>query len=220
MIKKMILTAFSVLCLSVTASAGMTITEDNVVQLNMKGGACSGTLIGKHTVLTAAHCVVNENGDIAQDLIGVRKPRGAITLGKAVAANRDNDLALILTAGGKSLTAEFLNLGADPSMDGDAVTMLGFGYGEANLDVIRGSVISFFISPVSDAGSVAIAVDASPMPGMSGGPVINNDHQLIGVVSMGRVTLNPMDLTKREVLGIYVSALELTQFLRKAGLNV
>lgn len=221
MIKKMILTAFSVLCLSMTASADKIVTEDNVVQIFTKRGFCSGTQIGKDTVLTAAHCI-SDGKVIETSRIGIRHQRGELTTGVTGAVDIDRDLALILTRGNKVPTGEMLNLGDDPAKDQETVILMGFGEGETNVDIIRAGVIGLLPKRVKDADVLDLALDVNSIGGMSGGPVININHQLIGVISRGVDPMMEMLIGKqlRLPISLNVAAVEIRVFLREAGLNV
>lgn len=150
------------------------------------GGLCSGTLIDKDLILTAAHCVyhlrpvhvswhekpkdfeparviaLNTKADLALIQLQVASSRKVLSL--VPQGKRMPEGSPIATIGHPSIGRLFEN----PPFDLDMTYLISAG-------VISGWTQDDFIS------------DMSVSPGNSGGPVFNEDGQVIGVVSRKRV---------------------------------
>jgi S1-C subfamily serine protease len=145
------------------------------VQLRVPDGTGSGAYIGGDEILTAAHVVAGARtisvwyGDI---------PVGTATITRIDVAR---DLALIRVAGLVSRGARALKWGDSSLLKaGDELVALGY---PADLPLtVKVGVVSGLRF---DAGVDLIQTDASLNPGMSGGPVLNDRGELVGITDFG-----------------------------------
>lgn len=128
---------------------------------------CTGEVIGVHRVLTAAHCL----GDvITADGLPV----------KVLARNEDVDLMLLDTP----TTKPAMPLRDATVVRRELVTGVGYGYGLSTLTVLDATVILVDRpSPFADDPTPpGITVDRSWLHGMSGGPLVDLDGQMVGIL--------------------------------------
>lgn len=134
-------------------------------------GHGSGVVVGKRTVLTAAH-VVDDEGDYAVHLADGRILRAHVSL-----EGRNTDLALLETDEDIGIRPAVIGCGWTPRTD---AAIVAWGYpGGAKLAVTRGIVASQYPYP----GTNYIVTDMTLFPGMSGGPVFNRQGLVIAVNS-------------------------------------
>jgi len=152
---------------------------DAVVLLTTGPGLCAGVLIDDTgRVATAYHCLASG-----------RRPRvstrdGTSAIGRVVATAPRDDLAIVSVpelAGRPPLA-----LRTEPPVPGEEVWALGHPYGLAadqsrSLEgVLRWSVSRGIVSAV---GTELLQVDAAVNPGNSGGPVVDSEGRVLGIVS-------------------------------------
>lgn len=125
---------------------------------------CSGEVIAINRVLTAAHCVGEKllsDGTVATPL----------------SVNEDMDLALLQTKTSKPalVRRETQVLRYEP------LTAIGYAWGLTSLSAL--SVTPFLIDITPEKGlSPGILVQPAYIGGMSGGPVVDESGQMIGIV--------------------------------------
>lgn len=150
-----------------------------VVLLETGPSICAGVLIDEQgTVATAYHCVASG-----------RRPRvstrsGKEGIGRMVATDPENDLALVQVdalAGQPSIP--FRNM---PAVQGMEVWALGhpFGSQQETGRGLKGTLQwSMSRGVVSAVGDYLIQTDAALNPGNSGGPLVDDQGQLVGIAS-------------------------------------
>jgi hypothetical protein len=150
-----------------------------VVLVETGPNLCAGTLIDEQgTIATAYHCVASgwtsrvttRDGREARAFVLNTSPR--------------DDLALLSapTLAG----SPWLSIALDPPRPGDAVIALGHPQGaEAERRALFEGILTWSVSlgVVSAVGPRLIQVDTPLNPGSSGGPILNEDGELVGVVS-------------------------------------
>ncbi len=156
---------------------------DSVVLLTNNGAFCSGALIdAEGTVLTAYHCVASGRDTIVETRSG--KTFDAHT----IAVDVEHDLALIQVDNWSDALAEkYGHLVAQPIAPPQGTTVLALGHPlapYARKPMLQGT-LQWSVSQgvVSAVGERLIQVDAALNPGNSGGPIVNEQGEIIGVAS-------------------------------------
>lgn len=152
---------------------------DSVVVLVTGPAWCSGVVLDDTTIATAYHCVATGMRT------RVRTRSGAEYMGRMVAADPDEDLALVRV---EELDGALpaLPIRADPVRRGVRVYGLGHPFGpaaQAN-EAYEGLLLwSVTEGIVSAAGPRLIQTDAALNPGNSGGPVVDAQGRIVGITS-------------------------------------
>lgn len=173
--------------------------DDFVVRIVAGSVTCSGTLIGSNQVLTAHHCITERDAAgniVAKDVdasrvrveiggddfpwaeVGVR----AIVAPSCGYATGDGDIAVLVLQKrlGSDVPHVAPQLSRAPHM-GEKVEPIGFGRCALSNDAIRlkhraGGAISSILA-------TRYRLSASICPGDSGGPALNANGELLGVIS-------------------------------------
>ena len=168
--------------------------SDSVVKLTTGGSACSGVLVDDQgTIATAYHCVA-----------GPRRPRVEGRDGQAVpavviATSPRDDLALLRAEGLAGRPPRPLRQA--PLQPGLPVLAIGHPYGGAppGSGAFAGT-LSWSVAQgiVSAVGERLVQTDAALNPGTSGGPVLDEQGAVIGIISRklsgeGLAFLAPVD---------------------------
>lgn len=149
--------------------------KSGTVRIDRASGNGSGAYLGGDLVLTAAH-VVSGSGPI-------RVSYDDRSIGEATVVRRsvEHDLALLSVPGLGSSGARPLKWGdASALRDGDELIALGYAAGlplSTKVGVVSGQ-------RVLDTTNL-IQTDAELNPGMSGGPVLNAEGELVGITVFG-----------------------------------
>lgn len=126
----------------------------------------------KHYWLTAAHCI-NERSEV-QSTIDNR-------IVKVLKLDREKDLALLLnTSPGPDL-----QLSTKSPEFGDSVHTIGYINGESFPFLLHGRVANPNAKPLQANGRSFMIMDMTTGGGNSGGPVLNENNQVISVVEVG-----------------------------------
>lgn len=152
----------------------------SIVFVEKTGGSCTGFVIHSDRrskdneqvdlILTAAHCD-------GKDLLADQRP--AIVLNK-------NDKKDLLVLEVEDTERPFLPVAKNDPKQGDEVVSYGFGYG-LDRPLLRRSMISddkTYI-PEGGIGGPLMATDITFVPGMSGGPVVNEKGEVVMMVQRG-----------------------------------
>jgi hypothetical protein len=143
------------------------------VSLRCRDSVGSGFFVGPELVVTNAHVLCPEGESLQVGLADDRTLAGRVE-----GANEDLDLALVRVAGAN---ARALRLGdvADLAV-GDRVTIVGSPVG-LDFTVQEGSISSLQRAAF---GVAYLQLDAKISPGNSGGPVVDSQGRVVGIVSM------------------------------------
>ena len=151
---------------------------ESVVLLLTGPAWCTGVLVDdKGTVATAYHCVASGQKT------AVRTRSGDEFIGKTVAADPKNDIALISVEGISEVISPMAIRTTDPRQ-GDQVYGLGHPFAPASgrtlamEGMLQWSVTAGIVSAV---GPRLIQTDTALNPGNSGGPVVDEDGLIVGI---------------------------------------
>ena len=136
------------------------------------GGIGTGFLIDENHIVTVAHVV-----DEAQEIIA--SVDDEIAIAEVVAIDRDRDLALLRTD--IPFGSYYFSLGDFDYRTGDQITVIGFPLGldlSLTVGTISNEEVSFDFLPLL----TFMQIDAPANPGNSGGPVLNADGEVIGII--------------------------------------
>lgn len=147
------------------------------------GVVCAGSWIAKDLVLTAAHCV--DEGEVLIGADHEREPPGYYATAyrtRIVVYQEGPDIA-VLQVRGASGDHPVLRLGGWPAI-GDDVWAIGHPGGDWEDSLTKGIVA---YAPRWDEGQAWVQTDAQVYYGNSGGPLLNERGELIGICSHGIV---------------------------------
>lgn len=130
---------------------------------------CSGFQIAPHRILTDEHCV-------GKEMTADGKPV------KVLAADEYFDLALLETELVKPVSLSFRDV---PVERFEPLKGIGYAYGWTRLTVldVKPFLIDYKVDPKSPPGLI---VQGQYIGGMSGGPVIDKDGQVVGIIQRAR----------------------------------
>lgn len=167
---------------------------DALVLIVTGSSTCAGTLVDERgTVATAYHCVAT----------GLRSEltthEGAVVLAHTFAVDVDDDLALL--AAPELAGRPHLNIRGKPVLPGERVYGLGHPYAQAATGRLAGT-LAFSVSEgiVSAVGDRVIQTDAGLNPGNSGGPLVDSQGEIAGVVSVKLAADNLSFATRASLL--------------------
>lgn len=149
---------------------------DAVVLLRLGAEACSGAQIAPDRVLTAWHCVA------AGGRPSVEWRDGSRGIGRIAGADRSRDLALVVIPANPG---PVLSVAAAPPGPGTPIHALGHPHGADRPEgfyegTLRWSAVD---GEVAAVGARALQLTADLFPGSSGGPVVDGEGRVVGVVS-------------------------------------
>lgn len=149
-----------------------------VVTVFAGGGSGSGFVISENLILTNHH-VVGESNSVA-----VKFDNGLQVLGKVIASNSGRDVAVVKVDA--SLPKHFPILRVAPTI-GSEVYAIGSPLGEKYQSSITRGIISGYRE---ENKKTLIQSDVTILPGNSGGPLVNNKGEVVGIAVSGIVLGN------------------------------
>jgi S1-C subfamily serine protease len=170
--------------------------QSNVVLIETGGGSGSGFLVGDGEVMTSAHVVEGSRQ------VGIQYGKEQRVTGTVEHLDADRDLALISVPSLHGEPLVFFEMGTLKA--GSECVVIGSPLG-LDQSVSRGIVSN----PDRRAGEVRlIQIDAPVNPGNSGGPIMDHEGQVIGIVTL--------KLRGTEGMGFGVAYDELRSFLTES----
>lgn len=161
----------------ITPHYNLATAKAETVEIVADGGHGSGVLIGPDTILTARHvavAVADKDHAVRVKLADGTEVFGhVVSVGAPETENRDDDEATIKLD--KPVPGPYAHIACKPLAVGDRLHSLGYP-GPLGISVTEGSVASDV--PYK---SVLTPTDLTIFPGMSGGPVFNDEGELVGL---------------------------------------
>lgn len=154
-----------------TKTASAPTAPSATVEVVLKDGHGSGVHIGHGIILTAAHVVGQEK------TVTVRTTDGFETTAEVQWSNTTYDVAMIRIDPVVKLQERSLRCG--PLYVGEAVRLEGNPF-DLGLQTTYGHIIEHKMRPYQD-WKIALHVDAMLGPGMSGGPTLDANGNVIGI---------------------------------------
>ena len=162
--------------------------HQSIVEVTCNGGVGTGVVIEidkekrisdghEGYVLTAWHVVEDDNGE-GQIKVSYRSGIGAKKC-RIVHADEQKDIALLWVWVPDGIPAA--KLGTDPIEAGNSLEFAGLGGGSQLKCCIR----HFSATASSPSSLEKIFADVPLLPGDSGGPVFNEKHEVVGIISGG-----------------------------------
>jgi hypothetical protein len=150
---------------------------DAVVLIVEGPATCAGAFVDDHGLIaTAYHCIAAGGRPMVTTRDGRHAPA------RIVASDVAHDLALLRVDG---MAGPFLPVRADVPALGDPVTAIGHPFGSRAPGGFLGGTLRWSASAgaVSAIGDRALQISAPVNPGNSGGPVVDDQGEIVGVVS-------------------------------------
>ncbi len=167
------------LALAAPSSEDVELWLGAVVLIETGPNLCAGTIVDERgTIATAYHCVASG----WSSRVTTREGREA----RAFVLNTSPRDDLALLSAPTLAGSPWLPIADDPPTPGDAVVALGHPQGaEAERRALFEGILTWSVSlgVVSAVGPRLLQVDAPLNPGSSGGPIVNEAGELVGVVS-------------------------------------
>ncbi len=149
---------------------------ESVVMVRVGAGLCAGVVIEPSgTVATAYHCVASARTP------EITWKAGHVAVGEVIARDAGRDLALVrVPVEGRA----WRPLRAGKPVVGEPVVALGHPYGTAPSGALEGTLRwSASQGIVSAVGPWLLQTDAALNPGNSGGPLLDTEGRVVGIVS-------------------------------------
>ena len=168
-------------------------------------GACSGVYIKDNLILSAAHCV-SFSKDEGLDLKQIWVKKGDVSeQAVVIKVDPEADLLLLYTP----LKGTPIKL-ADRAVRGQDCWVIGNPLGM--VDILTRGIISKINWDIKGEKAQFIVVDAVALPGNSGGCIINQNEQLIGILTRSTSMFGSMGASG---LGIGVDLKTIREFLKE-----
>jgi len=153
---------------------------DSTVQIFMdNGGRGSGVHIGNNKILTAWHVVSTV------DQAAFIEYGGDFVEFRLLKFNKDLDLAILIPKNESiNLNLPTVNISTKAPKLGDRVYACGYNFGKEYAKTISPGYITGYMNS-DDVQYQKTWFDAACNPGCSGGPIVNQDFELIGLVQIG-----------------------------------
>lgn len=135
-------------------------------------GVGTGFLLDEHTLVTNRH-VVEGFGSLELETWDGRRLNPAV-----VAIGTSADLSIVRVESG---VGEAIEMAADDPEPGAAVQAVGYALGGPQA-VTQGEVVDYVVDDRLGNGGLIMRVDVHVVPGNSGGPLIDEDGNVAGVV--------------------------------------
>jgi S1-C subfamily serine protease len=162
---------------------------------------CAGTWVASDRILTASHCIIDEDTDLAADSVHVRDYDGVVFEGKVIKVDRRVDLALLQAPHAHAWAPV-----ASVWHKGEELTIIGHPAGQ-EWAWMRGWISAYrkHKSPESDGDMLMLQIQAPVWYGNSGGGAFDVTGALVGVCSLRSDTIPE--------LGLFVAPEEIAAFL-------
>jgi S1-C subfamily serine protease len=149
--------------------------KDSILYVETKEGSCSSSVIDttRHYVLTAAHC---DGPEMFVDQ----------TPAKVVAKDVKADLLVVETKATEDHPA--LKLATKNPQTGQEVATYGYGYG-LEQPLFRTHHVSENEAQIPELPYRYVFVDTAFLPGQSGGPIVDLNMNIVGIVQRGNETI-------------------------------
>lgn len=146
------------------------------VQVGENGG-CTAFVINqeKHYLLTAAHCFPGEHGVLWVNLVAAR----------VVALDTHKDM-MVIEAKDMDPTIPAIKMAEKNPSIGEEVMSIGYGYALERPMFRQAHIQDDALTiPEGGVGGPYLSTDSTFVPGQSGGPVVNINGELVGIVQRG-----------------------------------
>lgn len=155
---------------------------DRAVELTVelfegRGTYCTA-IITRHLILTAAHCVEDSTG-----VVQVRYHDDSTGTAAVVATWEEQDLAALVPNDRK--VGRGVRIGLGKLRHAQPITVIGHSLGSYMYNVTRGVISNPRIVDGLTPTGLVFYHDAGSLPGNSGGPVLDSQGRLIGILSFG-----------------------------------
>jgi S1-C subfamily serine protease len=179
--------ALTAIALAATPAQTLELTLPSIVAVETVSGNGTGFVVDQGRVITAAHVVAGA------EEVRLRTAEGDVVEAAVTRLDTSTDLA-VLTPTTALPGAEPLVLRTGAGQVGEPVLAVGYSLDTTTPSVSRGIVSALR----TDRGTDLVQTDAAINPGMSGGPLLDDDGQVLGVVVS--------KLSEVEGVGLAVSA--------------
>lgn len=166
-------------CCSEKEKKQLTTVYHSTIQIHTNTGTGSGSHIGSNMILTAYHVVdgEDENGIFIEY-------DGDMHRFRLFKFDEELDLAILKPVHALQLQLPVLKIAQTPALIGDTIYACGYHFGAEYAKTISKGIVSGYSNELEKAYQKTW-FDAAGNPGCSGGPVVNENMELVGVVQVG-----------------------------------